>query len=496
MALGRQKIQLEIVGDSRSIERAFRRTNNAARGFGATMSRIGKIAAVGFGAAVVGIGLLLRKGFAEFMEGQKVAVQTAAVLKSTGGVANVTARHVDRMAGALSRMSGVDDELVGASENLLLTFVNIRNSLGGGPKVFDAATKAILDMSVAMGKDLNSTTIMVGKALNDTTLNAKGTITGWSALRRVGVLISPMMMKQAAAFIRAGQPMKAQLLLIKELQTEFGGSAQAFGTTLPGAFAKLRNATDEVTGAFAEGLAPVVQRVATLLANKMANPEFVARVRELGRIVGEKLLNAFVGISAWFKTHWPEITAGFHNFVKLMIQGERLGRQLRSVMLTITAPLRAQLRILMAIWDKLLGMVSAGAGILSHIGIFGIGDKFKGVQESVDAARETMRHPLRTQGKTKPKPKLPVYGGPHARGGPVMPGVSYLVGERGPEMFTPGKSGYITPNGGGGGGGGDLILMIDKHVLGRVSLDAIQRYGKNHTGQTRGRHGGQKLALG
>jgi hypothetical protein len=33
-----------------------------------------------------------------------------------------------------------------------------------------------------------------------------------------------------------------------------------------------------------------------------------------------------------------------------------------------------------------------------------------------------------------------------AMGGPVAPGGSYLVGERGPELFTPSSSGNITPN--------------------------------------------------
>jgi len=39
-----------------------------------------------------------------------------------------------------------------------------------------------------------------------------------------------------------------------------------------------------------------------------------------------------------------------------------------------------------------------------------------------------------------------------ANGGPVMSGGSYLVGERGPELFTPSSSGNITPNGAMGGG--------------------------------------------
>jgi hypothetical protein len=40
--------------------------------------------------------------------------------------------------------------------------------------------------------------------------------------------------------------------------------------------------------------------------------------------------------------------------------------------------------------------------------------------------------------------------GARAAGGPVSGGSAYMVGERGPEMFVPGTSGTIIPNGGGG----------------------------------------------
>jgi len=42
------------------------------------------------------------------------------------------------------------------------------------------------------------------------------------------------------------------------------------------------------------------------------------------------------------------------------------------------------------------------------------------------------------------------FGGSRAGGGFVAPGGSYLVGERGPELFTPGASGAVSPLGGGG----------------------------------------------
>ena len=44
-----------------------------------------------------------------------------------------------------------------------------------------------------------------------------------------------------------------------------------------------------------------------------------------------------------------------------------------------------------------------------------------------------------------------LFGGQRAKGGPVTGGTSYLVGEKGPELFTPKSSGHITANDGLGG---------------------------------------------
>lgn len=47
-----------------------------------------------------------------------------------------------------------------------------------------------------------------------------------------------------------------------------------------------------------------------------------------------------------------------------------------------------------------------------------------------------------------------LFGGFRAEGGPVGAGNSYIVGEKGPELFVPGSSGSIIPNGAMSGGGG------------------------------------------
>ena len=57
---------------------------------------------------------------------------------------------------------------------------------------------------------------------------------------------------------------------------------------------------------------------------------------------------------------------------------------------------------------------------------------------------------------------LPGIGGFfRAEGGPVSRGRSYIVGERGPELFTPGSSGMITPNHQLGGGSTSVVVNVD-----------------------------------
>lgn len=56
-----------------------------------------------------------------------------------------------------------------------------------------------------------------------------------------------------------------------------------------------------------------------------------------------------------------------------------------------------------------------------------------------------------------------------AGGGPVSSGSTYLVGENGPELFTPGSSGGITPN----GAGGDLHVNIDATGADPAALNRV-----------------------
>jgi len=52
-----------------------------------------------------------------------------------------------------------------------------------------------------------------------------------------------------------------------------------------------------------------------------------------------------------------------------------------------------------------------------------------------------------------------IFGGGRANGGTVTGGRSYVVGERGPELFTPGRTGSIAPN--SAMGGSNIVVNVD-----------------------------------
>lgn len=205
--------------------------------------------------------------------------QTANVIESTGGKAGISAKQVGEMADEIERATGIEAELVQESQNLLLTFTNISGKDG----MFERATKAATDMSVAFGQDSKSSAIQLGKALNDP-------IKGVTALSRVGVSFTAAQKEQIKAMVEAGDVAGAQGVILGELETQVGGSAEAFGDTFPGSVAKLQNTLGALAESVIAPLIPKLESMATWLAENEGVMKIVAIT------VGGVLVAAF---TAW-----------------------------------------------------------------------------------------------------------------------------------------------------------------------------------------------------
>lgn len=245
-----------------------------------------KLAVVGGLAAVVGV---LKVGYDEFSEMRKVAAQTSAVLKSTGGAAHVSAKHVDSLADSILQKTGIDDEAVKETENLILTFTKIQNLAGKGNKIFDRTTRTVQDMSVALGQSGKASAIQLGKALNDP-------IKGVSALRRVGVSLSESQEEQIKKWVESGHLLKAQKSILRELNKEFGGSAEAVGKTLPGKLNILKENFRNFAGDLFKKMVPALTKVVQWLSKLLHETS-------QGRGPIAALGNAVKSVVGFFKEH-------------------------------------------------------------------------------------------------------------------------------------------------------------------------------------------------
>jgi hypothetical protein len=282
-----------IVADTSGLVRALGKGQSSLR-------RFGKIAAGVAGAAAFG-GLVatVKVGIDEFMEAQKVMAQTNAVLKSTGGVAKVTSKDITTLSSSIMRMSGIDDEAVQAGQNLLLTFTKIRNETGKGNDIFDQATLAMTNLSVAMGKDLSSSAILVGKALNNP-------IKGMGSLSRAGVQFTEGQKATIESLVDSGNVMGAQKIILRELETQFGGSAEAAGKTLPGQLNILKQTFSNLAGELVAGFLPSVARAATSLVNFLQKfsqqPTLEAKIRLVVGGVTDIAGTVYRNLLTWWTT--------------------------------------------------------------------------------------------------------------------------------------------------------------------------------------------------
>lgn len=259
---------LQLVLDRDSVKKTERDTQKALRD--ATdpqpaeqnLGRVGKafgklrLAALAVATALIsGLAFALRKVVAESSESQKALAQQQAVLKSTGQAAGRTAEQLQAQAAALQKVTTFSDDAVVAAQNLLLTFRRLRG------EEFDKTVELTLDLATAMGTDASSAALQLGKALDNP-------IAGLTALRRAGVSFSESQKDTIKQLVETGRLAEAQRLILKELEVQFGGSAEAARNTLGGALEGLRNAWGdlfEVSQQSSQGIIAAINGIADAL---------------------------------------------------------------------------------------------------------------------------------------------------------------------------------------------------------------------------------------
>lgn len=386
-----------------------------------TAFNVAGVAAVAFGAVSV----------KAFTESQDLIAQTNAVLKSTGQIAGVTADEVDKLSKSLQKVTKYSDEDVRSVENLLLTFTSIDK------KIFPQATKTVLDMATALGEDTKSASIQLGKALQDPIL-------GITALRRVGVNFSAAQKDVVKKLVETGRKAEAQKLILKELQTEFGGSAEAAGKTFSGQLEILKNQLNDVQ-----------EQVGSLILNALQ--PLIKLFSEHPALVQAVVLAVLALATAFVTLRTAMLIGDIITAAGIAIQfvGGAAVTTTGAVQGLTVATLAAA-----APWAALAIAASAAAILIVRAandakrawdGASQAASSFGSSQDAV--IQKTIN--LYKSGKITKEQEIKLLNSyasnadslvKRASGGPVTSGQSYMVGEQGPEMFTPNQGGKIVPN--------------------------------------------------
>lgn len=274
--------------DLKKVDKSMDQTEKRSSRLGSSLKSGLKVGAAAAGTALVGgLAYGLKQSIVEAREAGKVTRQTNAVIKSTGGVANVSAKELENLSTAISNKTAIDDEQIQSAGNLLLTFKDIRNEAGKGNDIFNQTTRAVADLSVAMGQDTKSSAIQLGKALNDP-------IKGLSALRRVGIQFTETQEEQITKLVEGGNKMKAQKIILKELQSQFGGSAAAAADPLQRLQVVFNNFLEDI----GLKLLPILNKGVDALS------EFITQVQN-GNGVGGNFANTMKDVWRVMENLWP-----------------------------------------------------------------------------------------------------------------------------------------------------------------------------------------------
>jgi hypothetical protein len=462
---GIPKVKITFDADFDELKRGVKGAEQEVQGFGDKMGKFGKMAGAAFAvagaAALAYSAVLLKQGVESAIADEQAQAKLATTLQNVTGATDAQISAVENQILQTSLLTGLtDDQLRPSFERLVRA-----------TKDSDAALKlqsVAIDVAAGSGKSLEAVTNAMARAAEGNT----------GALARLGVGLTAAELKTMSMDE-----------ITKQLATTFGGQAAVQADTFSGKMARLRVAFDEgkeTIGSFVlDALTPMINTVVNTVIPAVAGfidsvggkegltsafKTYIDLIKNIFQPVLEGFKFAFDQIKAAVLGNKEEFTALFKflkDFVapflggvlKLAIQG--VGLALGVIINTVGTLIDG--------FQSLFGIIKSVVGaIQSLISLVANNPVVKGIGSAISSA----------------------FGGFRAAGGPVSAGKSYVVGERGAEMFVPSSNGTIVPNGGSGSTFNITVNgAIDAEGTARTIVDVLNR------SNARGTLGANRFAL-
>jgi hypothetical protein len=485
---GIPKVKITFDADFDELKKGVKGATNEVESFGSRVADFGKKAGAAFAiagaAAAAYAGKLLVDGVKAAIEDEAAQVKLATSLQNVTGATNAQIAAVEEQITKTSLLTGLtDDQLRPSLDRLVRSTKNVEEA----QKLQNLA----IDIAAGSGKSLEAVTNALAKGYEGNT----------AALGKLGVGISAAELK-TMSFDQ----------VTARLASTFEGQASQQADTFAGKMQRLNVAFDEAK----ETVGSYVLTAITPLVSGIVN-NVIPAVANFASTLGEKLGPQFASIATFVKEDLiPAFTAYWSFLVDEFIPAilEIVGPAIKGLFNAFeiikksiaenSEELKPFFALLKAIWEfaktylapifgNVLKFAFEAVATVVTVLINGFSQLSKFIGDAYDAIVKFVNF-VRNNSIVKGIGGVidGIFGGARANGGPVSSGKSYLVGERGPELFVPSGSGNIIPNSAMGGG-----TVINLTVNGALDAEGTARTIVNllNRSNARGTLGANRLAF-
>jgi hypothetical protein len=399
---GSRTLKLSILADVDDLKKKLGQGADEVDGFGGKLEKFGKAAGLAFAAAGVAAaayaGKLAIDGVKSAIEDEAAQAKLALTLKNVAGATDEAIANTETWITNMGIAFGVSDEdLRPAMERL----TRATGDMGKAQQL----TSLALDIAAGTGKSLELVSNALGKAYEGNT----------TSLGKLGIGLDKAQLKS----------MTLDEITVK-LSDTFGGQAAAKADTFSGKMERLKlglsEAQETIGSLILTGLTPLIENITTTVLPvlrdfingfsgndglKLAFISIVDTVKSVVVPIFQGLKSAFDSVKKAVDENKESFTA-LLDFAKVL--APFFGGALKIAIIAIGKALEVIVNVVAEIIDGFRLLISVGSKVGNFLG------------------------------------NLNPFAGGKAAGGPVAMGKTYLVGEKGPELFSPSSNGSIVPN--------------------------------------------------
>lgn len=442
------KVKITFDADFDELKKGVNGAQKEVEGFSDRIGKFGKVAAAAFAAASVAAvayaGKLAIDGVRSAIADEAAQKKLQLTLQNVTGATNAQVKATEQYITQTQLAFGVSDELLRPS------LERLARATGDVDKATKLQTLA-LDISAGSGKSLEAVTNALAKAQEGST----------ASLAKLGVGLSAAQLKTLSMDE-----------ITKKLADTFENQASAKADTFQGKMLRLSEAFNEgketvgsfildaitpLVSGFVDKVIPALSKMSESLGKDLKDPmnaikgvlvDFVIPAfKALYGFLADYLVPFFASI---FGPAINGISTAFGIVSKAISDNEAdlqpLFTLFKSLATFAKDTLGPAIGTVLKVAFEVVG-TAIGAVITAVSKLVGF---FDDVIEKVKAFINLVKNNPLVSGLGNIIDNI--FGGGKATGGPVSGGTTYLVGERGPELFTPSGSGNIIPNNRLGGG--------------------------------------------